>query len=55
MNNFDIVELTLVQDLFQANRLLKEGWKLINVSTYTDREGIIANYILDKPSYLDLY
>lgn len=54
MNNFDIVELTLVQDLFQANRLLKEGWKLINVSTYTDREGIIANYILGKPSYLDL-
>ena len=54
MNYFDIVELTLVQDPFQANRLLKQGWKLINVSTYTDREGIIANYILGKPSYLDL-
>ena len=52
MNYFDIVELTLVQDLFQANRLLNEGWKLINVSSYINGEGTLANYILGKPSYL---
>ena len=54
MNYYDIVELTVVQDLLQANRLLKEGWKLINVSSYTYGEGIIANYTLGKPSYLYL-
>lgn len=52
MNYFDIVELTLVENVSKANDLLKQGWKLINVSSHVDQEGSIINYILGKPSYL---
>lgn len=52
MNYFDIVELTLVQDISKANALLAQGWKLINVSSHVDQEGTTTNYILGKPSYL---
>lgn len=52
MNYFDIVELTLVEDILQANNLLKQGWKLIHVNSFNDEVGTITRYILGKPSYL---
>ena len=48
MNNFDILELTLVQDISQANALLKQGWKFISVETSSDQCGSTINYILGK-------
>ena len=50
MNNFDIVELTLVPDVSKANELLKQGWKFVSVETTSDAYGYYLNYILGKVS-----